>query len=74
MLPWPKCLLLGIIKERHLYSRKNFRGTVENCGTVKIVKLQGRIPQGARWAMVHPNTCNDKGLNNNNMHMESFIL
>ena len=26
-----KCTLFSIIKERYLYSRKNFRGTPENC-------------------------------------------
>ena len=26
-----KCSLFSIIKERHLYSWKNFRGTPENC-------------------------------------------
>ena len=29
-LPWPEMLLFSITKERHLYSRENFCGTLKN--------------------------------------------
>ena len=36
MLSWPKCLLFSTIKEKYLYSQKNFSGTVENRENVKV--------------------------------------